>query len=75
MDRHDSALHALRAEIRVEYQLGGPVSPLHEVQGDRGGICRVVDTVLCGETVDLVNYGHVHEDSAVRNVFNKVGIG
>jgi hypothetical protein len=35
----------------------------------------VVDTVWCGETVDLVNYGGVHEDSAVCNVFNKVGIG
>jgi hypothetical protein len=75
LDHHDSALHTLCAGIRADYPLGGPISPLREVKGDMGGICRVGDMLWCGGTVDLVNYGHLHEDTAVRNAFNKVGIG
>jgi hypothetical protein len=46
------------------------------VEGDRGGACRVVETALkCGGDAGLTDYGHVHEDSEVRTVFNKVGIG
>jgi hypothetical protein len=74
MDEHDSALHAPRAVMRAECQLRDPVS-LHNVQRDGGGICRVMDTVLRGETVDLVNRAHVHTATALRKVFNRVGIG
>ena len=44
--------------------------------GARGGICRVVESASrCGDDADLIDYGHVHEDSAVHTVVNKVGIG
>jgi hypothetical protein len=79
MDHRDFVLHALRAKIRAELGLGVPSPVASEpqgVEGDRGGICRMVQAALrCGGDADLTDYGHAHEDSAVHTVFDKVGIG